>query len=243
MKTMDRLLRRDPTCPPLAGVVFLALSVFGGLAGPARAETAISVNAGSLGIGVELDQSFSPYLDGRLGIHGGNLSERRHLVADIDYDATAESRTGTALLDWHPAASGFRLSGGVVYNGSRVDAESRIPDSGVYRIGNVDLPAAQIGRLRGRADFKNFAPYLGLGWGGPLAAHGRLGFTFDLGAFYQGAPDVTLTPVLPAGSPLNNSIGRALLAIAVAEEERRAEQDLSGYKYYPVLSLGLSYRF
>jgi hypothetical protein len=241
MKTMDRLPRPAHRSLPLAGLVFLALAAWASR--PARAETAVSVNAGSLGLGVELDQSFSPYLDGRLGIHGGNLSERRHLVADIDYDATAKARTGTAFLDWHPAASGFRLTGGVVYNGSRVDAESRLPASGVYRIGGVDLPAAAVGRLRGRAEFKNFAPYLGLGWGGPLAAHGRLGFTFDLGAFYQGSPSVTWTPVLPAGSPLNNPVGRAILAVAVAEEERRAEQDLSGYKYYPVLSLGLSCRF
>lgn len=244
MKAMHRLPRRidrRQSCLPVAGLVLFALA---GVAGsPARAETALSLTAGSLGGGVELTQSFSPYLDGRLGIHGGNLTQRRRLVADIDYDATAKARTGTALLGWHPVANGFRLTGGVVYNGSRVDAESRLPASGVYRIGGVNLPAAQVGRLRGRADFKTFAPYLGLGWGGPLSTRGRLGFTFDLGAFYQGSPNVTLTPVLPAGSPLDNPIGRALLAVAVAEEERRAEADLSSYKYYPVLSLGLSYRF
>jgi hypothetical protein len=244
MKTMHRFPRPDYTCLSPAGpLLFLVVLLVALGESPARAETALSVNAGSLGLGVELTQSFSPYLDGRVGFHGGNLTERRRLVADVDYDATAKARTGTALLDWHPAATGFRLTGGVVYNGSRVDALSRIPDSGVYRIGGVNLPAAQVGRLRGRADFKTFAPYVGLGWGGPLASHSRLGFTFDLGAFYQGAPNVTLTPVLPAGSPLDNPVGRALLAVAVAEEERRAEKDLSSYKYYPVLSLGLSYRF
>ena len=238
MKTMKPLPRRVPSLLPLAGLLLVALA-----GRPASAQTALSITVGSLGAGVELTESFSPYLDGRLGLHGGNLAERRRLVADIDYDATAKARTGTALLDWHPAASGFRLTGGLVYNGSRVDAESRIPASGVYRIGNLNLPAAQVGRLQGRADFKTLAPYLGLGWGGPLAGSGRLGFTFDLGAFYQGSPNVTLTPVLPAGSPLDNPVGRALLALAVAQEERRAEADLSSYKYYPVVSVGLSYRF
>ncbi len=237
MKTISRL----SNLLGIAGMAGLTLLTLAGQ--PARAETALSVTAGSLGGGLELTQSFSPYLDGRLGFHGGNLTQRRRLVADIQYDATAKARTGTALLDWHPVANGFRLSGGLVYNGSQVDGESLIPDSGVYRIGNVNLPAAQIGRLSGKVDFNTLAPYLGLGWGGPLASNRRVSFTFDLGAFYQGEPKVTLTPVLPSGSPLNNPIGRALLAIAVAEEERRAEADLSSYKYYPVVSVGLAYRF
>jgi hypothetical protein len=241
MKTISRSRRRSLSRLPLAGLVGLCLVALAGR--PARAETALSVTAGSLGGGVELTRSFSPYLDGRLGFHGGNLTQRRKLVADVQYDATAKARTGTALLDWHPVANGFRLTGGLVYNGSQVDGSSLTPPSGVYRIGGINVPANQVGRLEGRVDFNTIAPYLGLGWGGPLAANGRLAFAFDLGAFYQGEPKVTLTPILAAGSPIDNPIGRALLALAVTEEERRAEADLSSYKYYPVVSVGLSYRF
>jgi hypothetical protein len=214
-----------------------------GSGGPALAQTSLSLTAGSLGGGIELTHSFSPYLDGRLGLHGGNLTERRRLVADVQYDAKAEARTGTGWLDWHPRASGFRLTGGVVYNDSQVTGRSLEPPSGSYRIGGIQVPASQLGRLDGKVEFNKVAPYLGLGWGGPLAARGNLSFTFDLGVFYQGSPSVTLTPVLAPGSPLNNPIARQLLDLAVAEEKRRAEKDLAGYKYYPVVGLGLAYRF
>ena len=243
MKTIAR-----SKCPSLrsAGLVLPALVVLVGLMGstrPAGAQTAISLTAGSLGGGVELTRSFTPYLDGRLGFHGGNLTQRRRLVADVQYDATAKARTGTAFLDLHPFAGGFRLTGGLVYNGSRVDGTSLQPPSGVDRIGGINVPSSQVGHLQGKVEFQMIAPYLGVGWGGPLAGSGRLAFAFDLGAFYQGEPKVTLTPVLTPGSPIDNSVGRALLALAVAEEERRAEADLSSYKYYPVVSVGLSYRF
>jgi hypothetical protein len=223
------------------GALALALLLAGGR--PAEAQTSLSLTAGSLGGGLELTQSFTPFLDGRLGFHGASLTQNDRRVADVHYDATAKARTGTAFLDLHPFAGGFRLTGGLVYNGSQIDGTSLPPPGGTFRIGGIDVPSSQVGRLDGRVDFKTIAPYLGLGWGGPLAANGRVAFAFDLGAFYQGSPQVHLTPVLTPGSPIDTPAGRALLALAVAEEERRAEADLSSYKYYPVVSVGLSYRF
>lgn len=223
--------------PALAALLALATGL------PAAAQTSLSLTAGSLGGGVELTQSFTPFLDGRLGLHGASITQNDRRVADVHYDATAKARTGTAFLDLHPFAGGFRLTGGLVYNDSRVEGSSLPPPGGVFRIGGIDVPASEVGRLDGRVDFKTIAPYLGVGWGGPLAANGRVAFSFDLGAFYQGSPQVYLTPVLAPGSPIDNPVGRELLALAVAEEERRAEADLSSYKYYPVVSVGLSYRF
>ncbi|HZF07673.1 MAG TPA: hypothetical protein VFE33_02680 [Thermoanaerobaculia bacterium] len=222
------------------GVLSAALLTLGAF--PAAAQTSVSATAGSLGGGIELTQSFSPYLEGRLGLHAGSLSQTRK-VADVTYEATAKARTGTAFLDWHPTAGGFRLSGGLVYNDSRVDGTGLAPPGGVFVIGGVPIPVSQLGHLEGRVDFNKAAPYLGLGWGGPLAARGHLSFSFDLGVFYQGAPKVTLTPVLAPGSPLNDPVARQLLNLAVIEEERRAEKDLENYKYYPVLQVGLAYRF
>jgi hypothetical protein len=238
--TMPRAPRRPLRRARLAAAAFLAFGA--GIAGAARAQTSLSLTAGSLGGGIELTQSFLPILDGRLGLHAGSLSQTRK-IADVTYDATAKARTGTALLDLHPLAGGFRLTGGLVYNDSRIEGTSLPPPGGVFVIGDVPVPASQLGHLEGRVEFQKVDPYLGLGWGGPLAARGRLAFSFDLGVFYQGSPRVTLTPVLAPGSPLNDPTARQLLALAVAEEERRAEEELKSYKYYPVLSVGLAYRF
>jgi len=54
----------------------------------------------------------------------------------------------------------------------------------------------------------------------------------DLGVFYQGSPEVTLT----------QSSG-AVSAADLAQEEKNLEDDLAVFKFYPVVTFGLFYRF
>ncbi|HXO22078.1 MAG TPA: hypothetical protein VOA87_19345 [Thermoanaerobaculia bacterium] len=226
----------------LRAVLALLATLILSLPAVARAQTAVSVKAGTLGLGVELTHGFTPWLDGRLGVNGFHLS-RRSTASGIDYDARADLRTATALLDFRPAGGGFRLTGGLVYDDNSVDGRSRPPASGFYPIGDVQVPVRLLGGLEGRIDFQPLAPYLGLGWSNSLAASGRLGFDFDLGAVFQGKPRVTLTPVIAAGSPLDNPTARALLAVEIGKEEADVEHDLRRHDVYPVVSFGLSYRF
>lgn len=205
------------------------------------AQTAVSIDAGTLGAGVQVGHAFSPRFDGRLGIAGWTVTGRRK-VADLTYDARGELRSAQLLADWHPGASPFRLSAGVLYDATRITGTSVVPPSGVYRIGGVDIPASLVGSLRGRVDFPTFAPYAGIGWG-RAAGGGRWGFHADLGAAYQGHGRVTLTPELPAGSPILQIPGALdLLDLAVAREEAEAERKIAKYDVYPVVSFGLVYR-
>jgi len=208
---------------------------------PALAQTSVSVGAGTLGAGVQVGHAFSPGFDGRLGIAGWTVSGR-HAVAGIDYDVRAELRTAQLFADWHPGASPFRLTGGVLYDATRLTGTSVEPASGVYRIGGIDVPARLVGRLRGRVDFPTLAPYAGLGWG-RAAGGGRWGISVDLGVAYQGHPRVTLTPLIPAGSPILQIPGAlSVLDLAIAREEKDAETRIARYSVYPVLTVGLTYR-
>ena len=60
---------------------------------------------------------------------------------------------------------------------------------------------------------------------------------------FQGRGRVTLTPNIPAGSPLNNPTARPALDILLQREESDIEDNVADYTVYPVVSLGLSYRF
>jgi hypothetical protein len=211
------------------------------LAGPARAEVGIGATAGTLGIGAELTISGSSHVQGRLGIHGYSYSERRE-ESDIEYDADANLRTATGFLDWHPGGRGFRLTGGLVYNGTEVKGTSLPPSSGFYNIGGVQVPVALLGTLDGKIDFDPVVPYAGLGWGSAPGRSG-LGFTMDAGVMFQGKGKAHLTPRIPAGSPLNDPTARAALQILLDREERDIEDDIDKYDLYPVVSLGVSYRF
>jgi hypothetical protein len=99
------------------------------LAPPGRAEVAIAGKAGSLGLGLELTVGLSPQWNARVGANGFNYTDNRRRVSQIEYDATAELRTASGLLDWHPGGRGFRLTGGLIYNDTRVNAHSLPPAS------------------------------------------------------------------------------------------------------------------
>lgn len=59
-----------------------------------------------------------------------------------------------------------------------------------------------------------------------------LGFLLDIGAFYQGSPDVVLT----------ESTG-TVSATDLAVEAAQIEDDLSGFKFIPVITVGIHIRF
>lgn len=224
------------------GLSFVLVMAAALLAEPIRAEVGIAGTAGTLGAGVELSFDGSRQFQGRLGIHGYNYSDRRE-ASDIEYDAEANLRTATGFLDWHPGGHGFRLTGGLVYNGTDVTGRSLPPASGVYDIGGVPVPASLIGTLDADVEFDPIVPYAGLGWGRAPGSGSGFGVTLDLGVMFQGEGEVTLTPRIPAGSPLNDPVARQALQILLDREERDLQEDVNDYDMYPVVSLGISYRF
>jgi hypothetical protein len=210
---------------------------------PGAAQLAVAAQAGTLGIGGALEWPLAPALAVRAGgsyFHGGSRSER---AGGNRYAAHLELGSAAALLDWHPTTGGFRLSAGLLYDANRLVGDTVPSAAGTYTIGNLQLPASLVGTLHGKVDFPSLAPYLGLGWGAAPRAGPGFGAFVDLGVAYQGRPRVTLTPEPPPGSPLANPAALALLAPELAREEAKVEQKIDGYRYYPVLSLGISYRF
>lgn len=209
---------------------------------PARAEVALGAKASTLGLGAELHVGLHPNFNLRLGANQYSYSDRRE-ESGIEYDAEAKLRSATLLLDWFPLAGGFHLTGGLVRNDTHVDGESVPPASGVYVIGDVPVPVALVGTLQARVEFDQQVPYAGLGWGNPIGSGRKLTFYFDAGVVFQGEPQVRLTPNLPPGSPLNDPIARQALEILLQAEARELESDLEKYDKYPVVALGLAYRF
>jgi hypothetical protein len=224
------------------GLAFVMLSTLALLAGPARAELGVAATAGTLGVGAEVTFGGSGQVQGRLGVHGYDYSDRRE-ASDIEYDADANLRTVTGFLDWHPGGRGFRLTGGLVYNGTDVTGRSLPPASGSYDIGGVPVPVSILGTLDADVEWKSIVPYAGLGWGRAPGSGSGFGVTLDVGVLFQGEGDVTLTPRIPAGSPLNDPLARQAFQILLDREERDLQEDVDDYDLYPVVSLGVSYRF
>lgn len=213
-------------CIPVCTVLILAMPPT-----VAYADVGINLKAGTLGVGVELSKSFSDRLSLGLGFntYDHKTTDR---ASDIDYDFIFELQSVALLANYHPFSGVFRFTGGLVYNKNELNLTGR-PTGTNYVVNGQTYTASQVGTLTGKLTFNSTAPYLGLGWGN--RPNGKLGLSADIGVLYQGAPKLGLTATGALSDPT--------LASNLEQERRSAEEDLSDFEWYPVLSLGMYFRF
>lgn len=181
----------------------------------------VGARVGTLGVGGDVAWSVAPTLSARLGY--SRLSWGRDYSTDtVRYDGDLKLSNFNALLDFSPLGP-FRLTGGMIFNNNRYEA------NGVASAGTVSGDV-KVGR---RA-----APYLGIGYGNVSGA--GVNFYADLGVMFMGSPKASL----------NATCGPAVGAAActafqndVRQEEARLEDRLKRFKYYPVINIGLTIGF
>ena len=197
------------------------------------AATAIAVGVGTLGYQVALSQSISENLNLRL-THNTASKQLDGETDGVNYDYDFEFSSNSLLIDWHMFDGSFRLTTGALINDNQIHAQSDI-DGLTLNVGDNTFTRAEVGRLEGDIGFDSYAPYLGFGWGRAIAD----GFSvvFDLGVVYQGQPEVSLQTI---GGTLSDN---PLLLEQVEREEQELQEDVDEFDLYPVISLGLFYRF
>ncbi len=160
---------------------------------------------------------------------------------DVDYHADTRVGAGWVLLDWYPAGGAFRVSAGGGWNGTQADVSAPLED--LIRIERPDLPVipVDVGTASGTARGDDLVPVVLLGWGNPFRG-GRWSVSFEVGAFYQGAPNVDLH--VQTSLPVDQIPGgQAALDALIADQERELEHKLRDDQVLPVASLAVSYRF
>jgi hypothetical protein len=209
------------------------------LTGAAQAQVGITADLGTTGAGVHLVVPMETYLNGRFGVNAfqHDFNKTSNMV---DYAIKGKLQTVDLLFDWYlREGSPFHVTGGLVYNGNRFDVTAKASQLGTFSLNGTSYTAADVGILSGRIDYRKAAPYLGIGWGNALAQNSRWSFNADLGAFFQGNPNVKLASV---GCTTSKQVCDALVK-DVAAERLRLTDDVSSFKVYPVLRGSLNYRF
>jgi len=206
-------------------------------AGYAQAEVAVTGDLGSTGLGAHISVPIQPNLNARFGLNYLNYSYSSS-TTDVDYDYKLKLNTFDALLDYFPMDGGFRVSTGIVYNGNKIDVVGKPTATGTYTLNGNTYTAANAGTINGNIDFRKVAPYLGIGWGNANKEKGW-GFSGDLGVLFQGSPNTTLTN---SGCTATAALC-SQLASDVAVEQVKLADDVSSFKAYPVLRVGISHRF
>ena len=227
---------------PLLGMLLLGtpLSASGQELAKAEPDDGRSLWAGAvvvstLGIGAEFSGRSNPVIGLRGGYFLFGFSHQRE-VQGIAYDLAPRLRNGTVMLDLFPGGGLFRVSGGVIFSSSRVDAKGVL--TGPVTIGDQTYQPADVGDLTGKAAYPHgIIPYAGIGF----SSQARFTVTFDLGVGFSGYPRVELT----ANSPLTGTALQQLEA-SVAQEQAQIQQEIESHgwaKFYPVVSLGFKFRF
>ena len=211
------------------GVMLLTLPI------QAQAVVGVTGKVGTTGLGGDVTVPLvSNWLNLRSGYNFGELRPST-TQAGIKYKGDMHLESVPILLDLHPFHGGFRITGGVFYNKNEMDLSSLV-DANSVGLGGVP-PGTNVALNANVGWSEEFAPYLGIGWGNaaddntldlPIA----LGFSLDIGAFYQGSPNVILTE-------RTGTVSAADLAIEAAQ----IEEDLSSFKFYPVVTVGIHIRF
>lgn len=144
----------------------------------------------------------------------------------INYDAKLKFANVGVFADYFPisALSQFRLTGGLFLGNDKIEARGQAGEGS-------DIPQGEW--ARGNIKSKSIRPYLGIGWGFGNQAKG-LSFAADLGASYgKFRTNYQVSPGLQEYWGDDR----------VQEERRELDSKISDYKWYPVVRLGLSYRF
>lgn len=204
--------------------------------GSAHADAGIAGTAGTTGLGLHVSVPLQPKLNVRLGANYLSHS-RDESIDDLHYDAKLKLRTFDALLDYFPTNGAFRVSAGAVYNGNEANLAAE-PAANTYTLNGRVYDATSVGAINGKIDFRKMAPYLGIGWGNAAKDKGW-GFSADLGALFQGSPRTSLTNTgCTAGTAICNQ-----LATDLAAENIDLADDVDKLKAYPVLRVGVHYKF
>lgn len=215
----------------------IASAVLASAAGStATAGIGIGARAGTMGITYEATLGFTDYLAIRAGVNGYN-TDYDTTQDEINYDFDADLKSRHLLLDVHPFAGTFRITGGFVQQDTTFVGVGTSSTS--YTIGGTTYTPAEIGSVTASAGWDDRYSYVGLGWGKSPRGTG-FGFSFDIGVVLQDPPTVNVI----VDSPLTSDpVAGPQLQANIDQEEAELRSDMEEFDTYPVVSLGISYHF
>ncbi len=198
------------------------------------AGPALGVHASTLGVGPSIAL---PVTDFFVLTLSGNyfVIEQDETIDGVDYDVDVELLTLGGTIDWHIYGGSFFVSGGAYWNQNEIELDAT-PATPVV-IGGVAFTPAQVGKLTGDIEFDTIAPYGGIGFDNTHHTSGRLSLYASIGILFQGSPEVDLA----VSGPVAAMPGFAELLKEEASEIEDELEDL--FRFYPVATLGLRWRF
>lgn len=184
---------------------------------------------------LEIEQRHTPQLTSRLVFH-----DSKARWAEADQQATLSAnillRSAASLVDFHPFGNGFRITTGFFLpeHTVRIRGRAAAPRPGAAVFDTMSASAT--------IHYTRTAPYLGIGWSGQFGARQSGRYGLDIGIVDHGIPEVELALGGTAYANLPSS-DELLADAAIRKEVDQWKEELSRYRYFPVVTLSLNWRF
>lgn len=200
---------------------------------------ALGLSAGTLGLGVDAVYGLNDNINLRVSYRAYDYS------TDIDGEGDGDELTykGDLALDnlgfgvdLHPFGGSFRFSLGLQASDNRMKGTATCERLAGCDYGGINNFLQNGESAEVDIDLTGTHPYLTLGWGNLSAEGGPLGVFFDLGVMLQGTPGVDVTASCNAGR-------QGLCDTQANAEEREIQKDAEDFEIFPVVNLGLRWRF
>ena len=219
------------------------------LSSPASAlDVGVGAKVGTAGPGVDLSVGLTRTIAVRLSLTDFDIDDESETVTvgdsgaegDIDAELGLDFGSNAVLFDWYVFNGGFHLTAGMMRHNGGMDFSGTL--IGDIVVDGQALAANDIvGEIGGEIDLADsYQPYLGVGWGRKAGDGVGLSITVDVGVvLLDPSADFTAT-VNPGG---DNSLSQAELDQRLRDLEDDAESDLDEFDAWPIVSLGLNFRF
>lgn len=219
-------------------------------------KVGVAVSFGTLGasadVAVPLSRSFN--------LRAGTDIMRFSTTLDndgISYSPDLSYTTGYGGVDWFPFHGSFRISPGFMfYNGTTIGGNAIAPAYQQFSFGSDNYYSMAGDPLTGAVNvtWRQYAPRMTIGWGNmiPRTPGRHFSVPVELGFAYFGTGTSTLSF---AGSVCQNQTGTvqsncqkvntdASFQTDVNKEHDRLQKNLHDYaRFYPILKVGVSYKF
>ena len=205
----------------------------------------VAVKFGVAGAGFDLATPVASWLNVRGG--ASFFSYSTTLVEDgTNVSGAIKFQNGSAMLDIFPFRNRFRISGGAtVFNKTGFNAALAVPAGNSFTVGNTDYTSDPSDPIHGTGTFNfggSIAPRVSIGFGNMTPRRGHWGFETEAGFQYITRPTVVYV-IHGSGctGPANTNCG-PISQSSINQEQTNLQNDLSGLRFFPILSIGLSYK-
>ncbi len=198
----------------------------------AQGGLSAGVKLGTTGFGIEGALGLSENVNVRVG-YTSNDFKLDYTTEDrdphVEFNLNSNNDAINIMIDYLPFKRGFRLSGGVIYQGPQFEGTGFPIESYTDPQTGFTIPPDLMGSVTINLEYeKKFSPYFGIGFGNSVGNQ-RLTFSFDAGVIFSGKPTFR-----------SQSVGRMAEVIDYDEQELR--DGVEEFTVLPLISFGLAFK-